>query len=143
MLQLYYLWIPFCFKRSQMSIKIMTMHYFSAWGVQITKYRIPYTKTIVLWCSQDFAARQWREICWVNNSFVCKVIEGRSSFHSTQIPYTSLRCRNQFIRATIMSTIFIKYYCIIADLQVAKIHRINLFLSSWYIENKKSKNSSK
>jgi len=43
-----------------------------------------------------------------------------------------------------MRTIFMKYYCTIADLQVAAtIHRINLFLSSWYIENKKSKNSLK
>lgn len=82
-----------------MPIEIMAMYNFSARRIHITKDRIPYIKTVVLWCSENFGSRKWGEICRVNYTIMLEVIKGWSCFYITQVPYTSLKIETIHISA--------------------------------------------
>lgn len=85
-----YLGVPLSPKWSQMAIEIMTVHNFSAWRLKITKYRIPNPDPIVLTCCHYLGPTCQREICWVNNTYMCQVSEWRSRFKLSHIPYPGL-----------------------------------------------------
>jgi hypothetical protein len=56
------LWVPLGFEGSQVTIEIMAVHDFSAWGFQIAKNIIPDTNPVVLTSSQDLISTSWRKI---------------------------------------------------------------------------------